>query len=187
MDAVGYDAGRRAFAVQPGATLARVYRTLLSGWGVTIPAGGCPEVGAGGHIAGGGYGPLSRRYGSVVDHLWAWRWWWSTGTEPPARSWPPAHRTIHTGISGGRTPVVAVATSAWSPGTGCARRTPPALTRLACFRPRSLLAYVTVTGARTAPPPPQGLHVAYPLRHASTRLPIAQAPTFRRDSGSNSD
>ena len=70
MDAVGYDAGRRAFAVQPGATLARVYRTLLWGWGVTIPAGSCPEVGAGGHIAGGGYGVLSRRYGSVVDHLY---------------------------------------------------------------------------------------------------------------------
>jgi aclacinomycin oxidase len=71
MDAVGYDATRRAFAVQPGATLGHVYRTLAKGWGVTIPAGGCPEVGAGGHIAGGGYGPLSRRYGSVVDHLYA--------------------------------------------------------------------------------------------------------------------
>lgn len=70
MDAVGYDAQRRAFAVQPGATLGHVYRTLHKGWGVTIPAGGCPEVGAGGHIAGGGYGPLSRRYGSVVDHLY---------------------------------------------------------------------------------------------------------------------
>ena len=71
MDEVGYDPARRAFAVQPGATLGRVYRTLQKGWGVTIPAGGCPEVGAGGHIAGGGYGPLSRRYGSVVDHLYA--------------------------------------------------------------------------------------------------------------------
>ncbi|HUR01489.1 MAG TPA: FAD-binding oxidoreductase [Nonomuraea sp.] len=70
MDAVGYDADRRAFAVQPGATLGQVYRTLFKGWGVTIPAGGCPEVGAGGHFAGGGYGPLSRRYGSVVDHLY---------------------------------------------------------------------------------------------------------------------
>lgn len=70
MDAVGYDAGRRAFSVQPGATLGHVYRTLLTGWGVTIPGGGCPEVGAGGHFAGGGYGPLSRRYGSVVDHLY---------------------------------------------------------------------------------------------------------------------
>ncbi|WP_329239601.1 FAD-binding protein [Actinoallomurus sp. NBC_01490] len=70
MNAVGYDARRRAFAVQPGATLGHVYRTLFTGWGVTIPAGGCPEVGAGGHFAGGGYGPLSRRYGSVVDHLY---------------------------------------------------------------------------------------------------------------------
>lgn len=70
MDAVGYDAGRRAFAVQPGATLGQVYRTLFKGWGVTIPGGGCPAVGAGGHIAGGGYGALSRRYGSVVDHLY---------------------------------------------------------------------------------------------------------------------
>ncbi|MEV1245694.1 FAD-binding protein [Nonomuraea sp. NPDC049750] len=70
MDEVGYDADRRAFAVQPGATLGQVYRTLLKGWGVTIPGGGCPEVGAGGHFAGGGYGPLSRRYGSVVDHLY---------------------------------------------------------------------------------------------------------------------
>ncbi|WP_460520539.1 FAD-binding oxidoreductase [Flindersiella endophytica] len=70
MNAVEYDAGHKAFAVQPGATLGHVYRTLLTRWGVTIPAGGCPEVGAGGHFAGGGYGTLSRRYGSVVDHLY---------------------------------------------------------------------------------------------------------------------
>ncbi|MCR3754138.1 FAD/FMN-containing dehydrogenase [Lentzea californiensis] len=70
MNDVGYDARRNAFSVQPGATLGQVYRTLCAGWGVTIPGGGCPEVGAGGHIAGGGYGPLSRRYGAVVDHLY---------------------------------------------------------------------------------------------------------------------
>jgi len=70
MDEVGYDPRRRAFAVQPGATLGEVYRALFTGWGVTIPGGSCPEVGAGGHFAGGGYGPLSRRYGSVVDHLY---------------------------------------------------------------------------------------------------------------------
>ena len=70
MDAVGYDPARRAFVVRPGATLGQVYSTLFTGWGVTIPAGGCPSVGAGGHFAGGGYGPLSRRYGSVVDHLY---------------------------------------------------------------------------------------------------------------------
>ncbi|HEX4223868.1 MAG TPA: FAD-binding protein, partial [Pseudonocardiaceae bacterium] len=70
MDAVGFDAERGAFAIEPGATLGQVYTKLFKGWGVTIPAGGCPEVGAGGHFAGGGYGPLSRRYGSVVDHLY---------------------------------------------------------------------------------------------------------------------
>ncbi|HUQ54653.1 FAD-binding oxidoreductase [Lentzea sp.] len=69
LNEVGYDAAKKAFVVQPGATLGQVYRTLCAGWGVTIPGGGCPEVGAGGHIAGGGYGPLSRRYGAVVDHL----------------------------------------------------------------------------------------------------------------------
>jgi aclacinomycin oxidase len=71
MDAVGYDSRRRAFYVEPGARLGKVYTALFTGWGVTIPAGGCPDVGAGGHFAGGGYGALSRRYGSVVDHLYA--------------------------------------------------------------------------------------------------------------------
>src|SRR3954451_5033161 len=71
MDEVGDDPARRAFVVQPGATLGRVYRTLQKGWGVTIPAGGCPEVGAGGPNTGRGCGPLSLRYGSVVDHLYA--------------------------------------------------------------------------------------------------------------------
>jgi aclacinomycin oxidase len=70
MDDVFYDAERSAFAVGPGSTLGHVYTMLFKGWGVTIPAGECTEVGAGGHIAGGGYGPLSRRYGSVVDYLY---------------------------------------------------------------------------------------------------------------------
>ncbi len=70
MTSVSYDRRRNAFAVEPGATLGHVYRTLFKGWGVTIPGGGCPGVGAGGHFAGGGYGPLSRQHGSVVDHLY---------------------------------------------------------------------------------------------------------------------
>jgi FAD/FMN-containing dehydrogenase len=36
---------------------------------VTIPGGSCYSVGAGGHICGGGYGLLSRKYGLTVDHL----------------------------------------------------------------------------------------------------------------------
>src|SRR5690606_9903842 len=58
MNAVAFDARRRAFMIEPGATLGHVYRTLFKGWGVTVPAGECTEVGFGGHMAGGGYGPL---------------------------------------------------------------------------------------------------------------------------------
>jgi aclacinomycin oxidase len=71
LDRVYYDEERRAFAVEGGAKLGQVYRTLYDGWGVTIPAGTCFDVGVGGHIAGGGYGHLSRRDGLVVDHLYA--------------------------------------------------------------------------------------------------------------------
>ncbi|MFC7728096.1 FAD-binding oxidoreductase [Actinomadura keratinilytica] len=71
MNAVYYDPARRAFAVEAGAPLGEVYRRLYLGWGVTIPAGWCPDVGAGGHVLGGGYGPLARVMGLVVDHLHA--------------------------------------------------------------------------------------------------------------------
>ncbi|MFD7654457.1 FAD-binding oxidoreductase [Actinosynnema sp. NPDC059797] len=66
---VYFDPERQAFAVEAGATLGEVYRRLFLGWNVTVPGGWCPRVGAGGHIAGGGYGVLSRRHGLVVDHL----------------------------------------------------------------------------------------------------------------------
>jgi hypothetical protein len=71
MDNMYYDEERQAFAVESGATLGGVYRSLYKGWGVTIPGGTCPTVGIGGHIAGGGYGPLSRLHGLSVDHLYA--------------------------------------------------------------------------------------------------------------------
>lgn len=71
MKSVYYDPEYEAFAVEAGATLGQLYRTLYLGWGVTIPGGVCPNVGAGGHVAGGGYGPLSLEHGLVVDHLYA--------------------------------------------------------------------------------------------------------------------
>ena len=71
MTEVGYDAERLAFTVEPGARLLNVYEALYKGWGVTIPGGICYSVGAGGHVAGGGYGLLSRAHGLVVDHLYA--------------------------------------------------------------------------------------------------------------------
>ncbi|NJC11463.1 FAD/FMN-containing dehydrogenase [Micromonospora profundi] len=69
MTQVYFDPARNAFAVEAGATLAELHRRLFFGWGVTVPAGWCPMVGVGGHIAGGGYGVLSREYGLVADHL----------------------------------------------------------------------------------------------------------------------
>ncbi|MEU7820610.1 FAD-binding protein [Catellatospora sp. NPDC049133] len=64
---IAFDPVRNAFTIEPGATLGQIYRTLYYGWGVTIPGGVCPAVGAGGHFVGGGVGPLSRQYGLVAD------------------------------------------------------------------------------------------------------------------------
>lgn len=68
---VYFDPRRGAFAIQAGATLREVYKTLFLGWNVTLPGGECGEVGVGGHIQGGGYGPQSRRLGVMVDYLHA--------------------------------------------------------------------------------------------------------------------
>ncbi|ALG10636.1 FAD-binding oxidoreductase [Kibdelosporangium phytohabitans] len=71
MRQVAFDERRGAFVIEPGASLWEVYQRLYLGWGVTIPGGQCGGVAAGGHIQGGGYGPLSRQLGSVVDYLYA--------------------------------------------------------------------------------------------------------------------
>jgi len=71
MRSVTFDPLMNAFAVEPGATLGTVYRTLDYGWGVTLPGGVCPQVGAGGHIVGNGFGALSRQHGLIADHLYA--------------------------------------------------------------------------------------------------------------------
>ncbi len=61
------DGGR--YRISPGMQLGEVYLDLYKRYGVTIPAGSCYTVGAGGHISGGGYGVLSRLYGLTVDWL----------------------------------------------------------------------------------------------------------------------
>ena len=48
---VSYDAERRAFVVEAGATTGETYRKLFLGWGVTLPAGESPDLGIGGHVA----------------------------------------------------------------------------------------------------------------------------------------
>ena len=71
MDSVYYDRHRRAVAVEAGATLGRVYQALDMSWGVTLPGGIGTGVGMGGHVTGGGFGPLSRLHGQISDHLYA--------------------------------------------------------------------------------------------------------------------
>ncbi len=72
MNSVYQDLGMDgAFCVEAGCTLWDVYTQLYRQYGLTIPGGSCYSVGAGGHICGGGYGLLSRKFGLVVDYLCA--------------------------------------------------------------------------------------------------------------------
>jgi FAD/FMN-containing dehydrogenase len=54
-----------------GTTLGQAYSELYQRDLVTIPGGTCPQVGAGGHISGGGYGLLSRLHGITPDWVTA--------------------------------------------------------------------------------------------------------------------
>jgi hypothetical protein len=69
MDQIYYDPQRKAFAIESGAQLGRIYEVLFRGWGVTIPGGVCPNVCMGGHAAGGGHGLLTRELGLVCDYI----------------------------------------------------------------------------------------------------------------------
>ncbi|MGW6690798.1 FAD-binding oxidoreductase [Streptomyces sp. NPDC054961] len=71
MNKVYFDPAKNAIAVEAGAQLLNVYERMYRTWGVAIPAGMCFQVGAGGHISGGGWGLLCRKLGLVVDHLYA--------------------------------------------------------------------------------------------------------------------
>src|SRR6266581_3912153 len=71
MKRVYYDAEMRAVAVEAGATVGETFRALFEMWGIVIPLGEYPEIGMGGHVAGGAFGFLCRELGLAADYLYA--------------------------------------------------------------------------------------------------------------------
>ena len=53
MKRVYFDAERGAVVVECGATVGETFRALFETWGVVIPLGEHPDIGMGGHVAGG--------------------------------------------------------------------------------------------------------------------------------------
>jgi len=70
MHAAGWDAENQWYFLEGGCTNWDIYNQLYRQYDVTLPAGSCYSVGAGGHICGGGYGLLSRLQGLTVDWLY---------------------------------------------------------------------------------------------------------------------
>src|SRR5690348_10534810 len=69
LNRVCYDPVHELYGVDGGCMLWNVYEQLYKEHGVTLPGGSCASVGVGGHVVGGGYGLLSRKYGLTVDYL----------------------------------------------------------------------------------------------------------------------
>ncbi|RLM61758.1 reticuline oxidase-like [Panicum miliaceum] len=73
LDRVRVDASRGGGGtawVEAGATLGQVYHAVAgASQALAFSAGSCPTVGSGGHIAGGGFGLLSRKYGLAGDNV----------------------------------------------------------------------------------------------------------------------
>ncbi|CAO2045203.1 unnamed protein product [Urochloa humidicola] len=68
---VRVDAARREARVGAGATLGELYYAAAreSGGELGFPAGICPTVCAGGHLSGGGFGPMMRKHGLAADNV----------------------------------------------------------------------------------------------------------------------
>ncbi|XP_009783708.1 berberine bridge enzyme-like D-2 isoform X2 [Nicotiana sylvestris] len=70
LDDVSVDLDSETAWVQGGATLGQTYYAISRASDVHgFSAGSCPTVGVGGHISGGGFGFLSRKYGLAADNV----------------------------------------------------------------------------------------------------------------------
>ena len=70
MKRVYYDPEKAAVAVEAGATVGETFRALFETWGIVIPLGEFPDIGMGGHVAGGAFGFLCRQLGLAADYLY---------------------------------------------------------------------------------------------------------------------
>ncbi|KAF5199907.1 Reticuline oxidase [Thalictrum thalictroides] len=70
LNRVSVDMESKTAWVEGGATLGETYYAIAeSSDSHGFSAGSCPTVGSGGHIAGGGFGLLSRKYGLAADNV----------------------------------------------------------------------------------------------------------------------
>ncbi|EEF28466.1 reticuline oxidase [Ricinus communis] len=70
LNKVSVDLEAKMAVVEGGATLGETYAAIAEASGVHgFSAGSCPTVGVGGHIGGGGFGLLSRKYGLAADNV----------------------------------------------------------------------------------------------------------------------
>jgi aclacinomycin oxidase len=71
MKRVYFDPAMGAVAVESGATVGETFRALFERWGAVVPLGEHPDIGMGGHVAGGAFGFLCRQLGLAADYLHA--------------------------------------------------------------------------------------------------------------------
>jgi FAD/FMN-containing dehydrogenase len=68
MGLVTVDAAAKTVSVSAGASLGKIYKAVAA-QGFAFAGGSCPTVGVAGHVLGGGFGLLGRRYGLACDNL----------------------------------------------------------------------------------------------------------------------
>ncbi|KAF7842387.1 berberine bridge enzyme-like 21 [Senna tora] len=67
---ISVDVQNDVAVIQSGATIGELYyRIWKKSRAHAFPAGVCPTMGVGGHVGGGGYGNMLRRYGLSVDNV----------------------------------------------------------------------------------------------------------------------